>query len=153
MASVVGHRKDTSGIPTPAVAFDEAAGASPLGRAIRVVGDENQSGYRIRDEQMIVTQRTMAKQRFVILALENVKNADGKFLPRAHVVQYFDNASGKLVRSDANFHSWVRVGAFDLPATAIKYSTPAENPAATLGSKALRLTLTKHELTATTAGR
>lgn len=153
LTSVVGHRKDTSAEPTPAVVFDPAAGDSALGRAIRVVGDKNESGYRVRDKQLTVTQRTMPAQRFVILALENVKNADGKYLPASHVVQYFDNATGKLVRSDSNFHSWTRVGAFDLPATALKMTTPGEMPADKLGPQTLRVTLTNHKLAEKPAGR
>ena len=153
LTSVVGHRKDTSTEPTPAVVFDTAAGDSPLGRAIRVVGDKNQSGYRVRDKQLAVTQRTMPTQRFVILALENAKNAEGKYLPASHVVQYFDNATGKLVRSDSNFHSWTRVGAFDLPVTALKMSTPGEMPEKNLGPKTLRITLTNHKLAEKPAGR
>lgn len=148
LTSVIGHRRDTSGEPTPAVVFDTVAGDSALGKAVRVVGDKNESGYRIRDKQLTVTQRTMPAQRFVILALENVKNADGKYLPGSHVVQYFDNATGKLVKCDSNFHSWVRVGAFDLPVTAVKMSTPGEMAADKLGPHALGITLSNHKLLA-----
>jgi uncharacterized GH25 family protein len=153
LTSVVGHRKDTSGEATPAVVFDTAAGDSPLGTAIRVVGDKNNSGYRVRDNQLVVTQRTMPTQRFVILAQENVKNTDGKFLPASHVVQYFDNASGKLVRCDSNFHSWSRVGAFDLPVTAVKMTVPGEMPEKQLGPQTLRITLSNHKLADKPASR
>jgi len=153
LSSVVGHRKDTSKEPTPAVVFDPAAGESPLGKAIRVVGDKYESGYRIRDKQLTVTQRTMPKQRFVILAIENIKNVEGKLLPASHVVQYFDNESGKLVKSDANFHTWNRVGMYDLPTSAIKMTTLTDAPAAALGPQTVRLTLSNHKLTVTTEKR
>lgn len=155
LSSAVGHRKDTSKEPTPAVVFDDAAGASPLGRAIRVVGDKFDSGYRIRDNQLFIVQRTMPKQRFVIVLLENAKNAEGKFLPGSHTVQYFDNETGKLVKSDANFHSWTRQGAFDLPVIIIKQTTQLDSPAAQIGPRALRVTLSNHRLSeaATTSSR
>jgi hypothetical protein len=153
LTSVIGHRKDTSNVTTPQVVFDPTAGESPLGKAIRVVGDKNDSGYRVRDKQLTVTQRTMAKQRFVILALENIKNAEGKYLPASHVVQYFDNETGKLVKSDSNFHSYTRVGKFDLPVTAIKMTTLAEMPAKEIGPRTLRITLSNHQLAEAVSGK
>ena len=88
----------------------------------------------------------MAKQRFVIVLLKNAKNAEGKYLPETHVVQYFDNETGKQIKNDANFHSWVRVGAFDLPGTSLKLTTTVDSPAEHVGPRAIRLTMTNHRL-------
>ena len=38
-----------------------------------------------------------------------------KFLPRSYLVQYWDDASGKLVRTESVQDVWVRVGRWDLP--------------------------------------
>jgi hypothetical protein len=145
LGSTVGHRRDTSGEPTPPCVFDPA-GDNALGRSVRILGDKFESAYRIRDKELTVVQRTMPNQKFTILTLENVKNAEGKLLPSAHVVQYFDNKTGVLVKSDANFHTYKRVGEFDLPATALKMTTTPDAPVAQVGPKALRLTLTNHRL-------
>jgi hypothetical protein len=49
--------------------------------------------------------------------VENEKNAEGKFLPRSYIVQYWDDATGNLLRTETVRDGWKRVGAFDLPTT------------------------------------
>jgi hypothetical protein len=57
----------------------------------------------------------MSGQNMTITVLDNEKNAEGRFLPRGYTVQYWDDASGKLVRSESVSDRWTRVGPFDLP--------------------------------------
>jgi len=114
LASLVDHRLGASG-PTPPCAFADDNEHHPLGRAITVLDSESHSSYRIRDRQVIVVNRTMQGSRFSIVVLENVTNAEGKFLPGCYVVNYWDGKTDALKRSDAHHDSWKRVGAFDLP--------------------------------------
>src|SRR5262249_40952102 len=76
------------------------------------------SGYRIKDEQILVVDRHVEGRKFTISVLENRKNAEGKYLPVSFVVDYWNPTSGELLRSDATYQSWTRVGTFDLPVVA-----------------------------------
>lgn len=50
-----------------------------------------------------------------ITVLENEVNVEGKFLPRSYTVDYWDDATGRLLRAEAVKDRWRRVGDFDLP--------------------------------------
>lgn len=115
--SIVGHRLDSTPRDTPC-AFGDSETTHPMGRLIRVLNDEMHSGYRIRDEQILVVDRHVGGQKFTISVLENRKNAEGKYLPVSFVVDYWNPTSGELLRSDATYQSWKRVGSFDLPVVA-----------------------------------
>ncbi len=119
LSSIVGHRLDSgTDLETPCAFADEDA-ANPLGRAIRVLNDEFHSSYRIRDRQVIVVNRNLRDSRFTITVLENRLNADKKFLPVSYVVNYWDLKTEALTKSEAHHQSYERVGAFDLPHTAL----------------------------------
>ena len=115
--SIVGHRLDSTPRDTPCAFVDDET-THPMGRRIRVLNDELHSGYRIKDEQILVVDRHVEGRKFTISVLENRKNAEGKYLPVSFAVDYWNPTSGELLRSDATFQSWKRVGSFDLPVTA-----------------------------------
>jgi hypothetical protein len=115
--SIVGHRLDSTPRDTPCAFVDDET-SHPMGRRIRVLNDELHSGYRIKDEQILVVDRHVEGRKFTISVLENRKNAEGKYLPVSFAVDYWNPTSGELLRSDATFQSWKRVGNFDLPVTA-----------------------------------
>jgi hypothetical protein len=123
LASVVSHRLAGPEENTPCAFADDNA-THPLGRAVRVVGDEFDSSYRVRDRQILVVNRTMKDTRFTITVLENRANAEGKFLPAHYVVNYWD-AKGGLSRSEAHRQTWQRFGRFDLPREAFVLATEA----------------------------
>jgi hypothetical protein len=119
LASSVAHRMDNSvSLETPCAFLDDNV-AHPLGRAIRVLNDELHSSYRIRDRQIIEVNRRMKDTRFVITVIENRANQEKLFLPVSYVVNYWDVNSGALQKSQTHHDTWTRVGAFDLPATAL----------------------------------
>ena len=115
LASVVGHRLDDGGGPDTPCAFEDDNADHPLGRAVRVLSDEFHSSYRLRDRQVIVVNRDMKDARFTITVMENVVNAESKFLPACFVVNTWDTKTNALTSSETHHQTWKRVGAFDLP--------------------------------------
>ncbi len=114
LASMVGHRLDDGGAATPCV-FEDDNADHPLGRAVRLLGDEFHSSYRIRGREVIVVNRDMKDARFTITVMENVVNTEGKFLPACFVVNTWDAKTNALTSSETHHQTWTRVGAFDLP--------------------------------------
>lgn len=154
LGSITNHRLDSGERDTPC-AFADTEEHHPLGRSIRVLGDGMHSGFRIRDNQVMVVDRRMKTSRFTISVLENRTNAEGKYLPISYVVNHWDLITGQLTRSDATFQTWTRVGRFDLPTTARTVSasraTPKAHTLGQLGAEAYSvrsLTLSNHKLLA-----
>jgi hypothetical protein len=114
LESLVSHRLDDSTTLTTPCAFVDTVTDHPLGRAIRVLNDENHSSYRIRDRQVIEVNRQMGPIRFTISVLENRLNEEKKFLPVSYVVNTW-KAGGGLESSVSHHHTWERVGRYDLP--------------------------------------
>ena len=117
LASVVGHRLDDGEPDTPCV-FEDDNVDHPLGRAVRVLGDEFHSSYRIRGDQVIVVKRETKDARFAITVQLYQINKEKKNLPLCFVVNAWDKA-GALTSSEAHFQFWKRVDAFDLPYTVV----------------------------------
>jgi hypothetical protein len=116
LGSIVLHRKASSGKrPKPVLRFADDYTSHPLGRLLTFVGGSFASSYRVKDDQIMVVNRNIGPQNFTITILDNDKTADGKFLPRTYVVQYWDSKTGRLNRSESFRNGWKRVGAFDLP--------------------------------------
>ena len=74
------------------------------------------SSYRVKDDQITVVNRHIGPMNMTITVLENQKTPEGKFLPRAYTVQYWNAADGSLLRTQTFQNQWQRVGKFDLPA-------------------------------------
>src|SRR5262249_36169320 len=116
LASLAGHRLPSGpGKETPCAFLDDNAD-HPLGRKIRALDDDMHSSYRIRDRQIIEVNRRMKDARFTITVLNNDLTPEKKFLPTAYVVNTWNNDSNQLVSSVSFFHTWKRVGQWDLPA-------------------------------------
>jgi hypothetical protein len=115
MASTVGHRISSGREESKtACMFADEDVNHPLGRLIQVVDDKTGSSFRIRDQQMMMVNRKMGDSRFSITMLENLRNEEGKFLPRSFVVSYWDN-DGNLKKSESHYTSWMRQNGMDLP--------------------------------------
>jgi len=116
LGSVVGHRLGGAGPEAPCAFLDDDKD-NPLGRAVRVVGDDDfHSSYRIRDNQLIVVNRKMKDSRFSIVVLDHQLNEEKKYLPVSYVVTTWD--AKEALKSTQAFHqSWQRVGKYDLPAS------------------------------------
>ena len=115
LESLVNHRLPGGGDRETPCAFTDDVTDHPLGREIRVLNDELHSGYRVRDKEIVVVNRTMKDRRFTITVLESIKNKEGKFLTTSFTVDYWNLETNDLVRSDAESQTWGRVGDFDLP--------------------------------------
>jgi hypothetical protein len=128
LGSIVNHRIDTGTPRDTPCAFADDVKDHPLGRSIRVLNDELHSGYRIKDNQIMVVNRQMKGSRFTITVLENRKNKEGKYLASTFVVDYWNLQSGELTRSEANLETWTRVGDFDLPVLSQVTKSSREKP-------------------------
>ena len=113
----------------------------PLGRAVRVLGDDFHSSYRIRDRQVIVVNREMKEARFSIAVMENEVNKEGKFLPLSFVVNTWDGKTNALTSSETHHQTWKRVDGFDLPESILVVTATADGK-----QEARRLKLSKIQL-------
>ena len=89
---------------------------SPAGRRV-VLNDSMKSSYRIRNNQVVEVDRTMADSHFTITVLETTKTLEGKFLPRHFTVTYFDAKTGALKRSEAFTDEYKQVDGVWFPAS------------------------------------
>jgi hypothetical protein len=143
LASIAMHRvarpaaKDR---PKPVLRFGEMRDKHPLGRLLIFDGGRFASSYRVRDRQLMVVNRHVGKENLTICVLENDRNKEGLFLPRGYVVQYWEEGTGRLLRTETIEDRWERVGSWDLP-TRHSVTTAAES-----GLSARTFTLSKHEL-------
>ncbi len=124
----------------PVLRFAEAKDDNPLGKLLVFDGGRFASSYRVRDRQIMVVNRNMGKENMTITILENDKNAEGHFLPRSYVVQYWDAKTGRLQRTETVQSSWHRAGKWDLP---VRHVVTTATDA---GLSVREFTLTKHEL-------
>jgi hypothetical protein len=141
LSSIVSHRLDSGASSTPHCAFEDDNADHPLGRAVKVLGDEFHSSYRIRDRQIIVVNRTMGDYRFTITVLENKLTEEKRFLSSVFVVNNWDLKTDALRSSETCRQTWVRVGAFDLPEGVLTLTAEKGR------QEARRLTLSNHRLT------
>jgi hypothetical protein len=149
LGSIVGHRMPGADPGTPCrFAGDDAD--HPFGRTVKVLNDEFHSSYRIKDRQILVVNRTQGEQRFTITVLESRTNAEGKYLSTNFAVNYWDGATGELIRSEANYQSWTRLDQFDLPVTALVQTATRASDG---GLTARSVTLSNHQLTKKTAAK
>lgn len=101
--------------PKPVVRFADDDTEHPLGRLLAFEGGHFATSYRVRDKQLTAVNRLLDGKCMTITVLDNDKNAEGKFLPHVYTVQYWDEATGKLERTETVQDDWVRVGQWDLP--------------------------------------
>lgn len=141
--SIVLHRlarSDARARAKPVIRFAESREDHPFGRLLIFEGGQFASSYRVKDKQVLVVNRHLGKENMTITVLENDRNADGLFLPRAYTVQTWDAANGALKRTETVQDRWTRVGSWDLPAQ----RTVTNATAAGLSTRSFALS--KHEL-------
>ncbi|MBM4067519.1 MAG: DUF3386 family protein [Planctomycetes bacterium] len=119
--SIVLHRAARSdarskGKEQPFLYFGDHDTSHPLGRLLIFRGGRFASSYRVKDRQIMVVNRHLGKESMTITALDNDRNAEGRFMPRSYTVQYWDAADGKLKRTETIHDRWVRIGPWDLSA-------------------------------------
>ena len=119
--SVLAHRRNGDfnkgdGRHPITFAANDKEDKSPLGRRLEL-HDSMKSSYRIKNRQVVEVARTMADDHFVITVLETTPTANGKFLPRNFVVNYFDAKSGALKRSEAFTDEYQKIDGIWLPAS------------------------------------
>lgn len=114
--SMVIHRVPNSGLRAkPVLSFADKDEAHPLGRLVNFHGGRFASTYRLRDDEIIVVNRSLGRENMSLQMLESERNADNKVLPRAYQVQYRDAQSGAITRVETFRNRWQRFGKFDLP--------------------------------------
>ncbi len=103
--------------PPPVVRFADDHPDHPLGPLLAFEGGHMATSYRVKDREITSVNRVLDGRDMTITMVKNEKNAEGKLLPRSYIVQYWDDASGNLLRTETVQDGWKRVGAFDLPAS------------------------------------
>jgi hypothetical protein len=117
LESIVMHRQaPASGRPKSVLRFADDRDDHPLGRLLKVEGGRFAASYRVKDRQITVVNRHVGRNDMTITTLDNERNSEGLFLPRSYVVQYWDDKTAGLLRTETVQDRWVRAGAFDLPA-------------------------------------
>jgi hypothetical protein len=147
LASIAMHRAASSGrgaaeqaAERPRLHFGDDDANHPFGRLLIFEGGHFASSYRVKDRQISVVNRAMGRENMTITVLDNEKTSDGHFLPRSYTVQYWDDASGRLLRSEAVDDRWRHVGDFDLP------SAHTVTVSSDSGQSVRSILLSEHEL-------
>jgi len=118
--SVLAHRRNgdfskADGRHPITFAANDKEDKSPLGRRVEL-HDAMKSSYRIRNNQVVEVDRTMADDHFIISVLETTSTTDGKFLPRNFVVNYFDAKTDVIKRSESFTDEYQKIDGIWLPA-------------------------------------
>jgi hypothetical protein len=95
------------------VAFADDQTDHPLGRLIQFLDSKNQ--YRVKGDLVTEVHRDMGRTRFTITVTDVTRDADGKQLPRAFSVSYWNGETGELTRAEDYQEEWTRLGKFGLP--------------------------------------
>jgi hypothetical protein len=118
LVSITMHRaasQSSADRPKPVLRYADDRDDDPRGRLLAFDGGHFATSYRVKDRQITSVNRLLDGMNMTITVLDNEKNAEGKFLPHTYTVQYWDDASGKLDRSESVTDRWTRVGNWDLP--------------------------------------
>lgn len=119
LASITMHRAasqaPSADRPKPVLRFADEQVDHPLGRLLAFDGGHFATSYRVRDKQLTTVNRVLAGENMTITVLDNHQNAEGKFLPHVYTVQYWDEPTGKPLRSETVQDQWTRLDAWDVP--------------------------------------
>jgi hypothetical protein len=140
LESIVLHRLARPQGKAPILRFADDEVDHPLGRLLIFEGGSFASSYRVKDRQIMVVNRVLAKANMTITVLDNDLNADKKILPRSYTVHYWNAVTGNLQRTETNQSRWTRLDAWDLPTQL----TVLTSSAAGQGMKTM--TLSQHRL-------
>ncbi|HEX4070414.1 MAG TPA: DUF3386 family protein [Planctomycetaceae bacterium] len=137
LESIVNHRLPLpKSDHAPTLRFGDREGANPLGRLLIFDGGQFASSYRVVNDRITVVNRSLGPRNMTITVLDDRLNVEGKQLPQAFTVQYWNAVDGSLERTDSVSNRWVRVGSYDLPA-AITVTTASKSG---LSVRAIELT-------------
>jgi hypothetical protein len=126
LESIVNHRLPLpKSDHAPTLRFGDREGANPLGRLLIFDGGQFASSYRVVKDRITVVNRSLGPRNMTITVLDDRLNAEGKQLPQAFTVQYWNASDGSLDRTDSVSNRWVRVGSYDLP-SAITVTTASK---------------------------
>lgn len=95
--SMVMHRVPSERSTETAAGLGKAD-AHPLGRRV-FLGDSYRSMYRIRDDRILVVNRTSGDERVEITVLDTVTTKSGRYLPNHVAVARYDKETGQLRES------------------------------------------------------
>ena len=95
--SMVMHRVPSSRTSESAAGLGKAD-AHPLGRRV-FLGDSYRSMYRIRDDRILVVNRTLGDERVEITVLDTVTTKSGRYLPNHVAVARYDKETGQVRES------------------------------------------------------
>jgi hypothetical protein len=141
LESIVNHRLPLpKSDHAPTLRFGDREGANPLGRLLIFDGGQFASSYRVVNDRITVVNRSLGPRNMTITVLDDRLNVEGKQLPQAFTVQYWNAADGSLERTDSVSNRWVRVGRYDLP-SAITVTTASKS-----GLSVRSIQLTNHKL-------
>ncbi len=88
----------------------------PLGRQVLIHDDPFASSYRVRDGRIGQVNRQMGSTRFTITIQGHQTLADGRTLPAAFSVAFWDAEQGRLTRADVYADRYATVNGVELPA-------------------------------------
>ncbi len=116
LGSIVMHRlAEGQGGAEPVLRFADEVTDHPLGRLLVFEGGRFASSYRVKDGRISVVDRNIGRHDMTIQVLEESRTAEGKYLPKAYTVQYWNAENGDLERVETVQEDWTRVGPIDLP--------------------------------------
>ena len=117
-----------------------------LGRLIVFSDDPYASSYRIRDGRIAQVNRQMGPVRFSITIQDHRTFADGRVVPTAFAVSFWNVAGGTLTRSDAYTDRYAEIDGVMLPASRRVVSATSD------GLVGRQVVLTGHALLAAEEG-
>ena len=138
LESITMHRassQSASDRARPVLRYADDRDDDPRGRLLAFDGGHFATSYRVKDRQITSVNRLLDGKNMTITVLDNEQNAEGKYLPHTYTVQYWDDATGELDRSDSVVDRWTRVGNWDLP---VEHTVCASSNGA-LSVRAIRL--------------
>ena len=95
LESIVNHRLPLpKSDHAPTLRFGDREGANPLGRLLIFDGGQFASSYRVVNDRITVVNRSLGPRNMTITVLDDRLNAEGKQLPQAFTVQYWNAADG-----------------------------------------------------------
>jgi hypothetical protein len=112
----IANQNPASSRTLPILRFADDDEEHPLGRLLAVENGHFATSYRVLGDQITTVNRLLGGKNMTITVLDNETTLEGRSLPRSYVVQYWDEASGKLERAETVQDRWTRLDKWDLPA-------------------------------------
>lgn len=111
--SMVMHRVPSDRLSESAAGLGKADD-HPLGRQV-FLADSYRSMYRIRDDRILVVNRTLGDERIVITVLDTVETESGRYLPKYVAVARYDKETGEVRESWSYVSQYHEIGGNYVP--------------------------------------